>query len=177
MWLISESFLVAQPVLTNPNTASKELASMLDEHRLFPCRSWEIWRGKHWKGCGDAVAAGLCTCPAVCAACVTRLSLTPAHLCLLDGWTETGCSAMCADRITLRAYIIHQKGHMVGRSLYLGSLPAHSTHIQRSGHRRTKTNAPLSKDHEQRKASVRGVVNRQFFLLWALFQRHCVALT
>lgn len=132
-------FSVAQPVLTKPNTARKELAGMSDKHWPFPCRSREIWRGKHWKGCGDAMAVGLCTCPAVCAACVTRLLLTPAHLCLVDGWTQTGCSAMCADRITLRAYIIHHMRHMLGRFLCLGSLPVHSTHIQRSGHRRTRT--------------------------------------
>lgn len=159
-------FFVEQPVLTKPNTARKELVGTSDKHRLFPCHSLEIWRGKHWKGCGDAVATGLCTCPAVSAACVTRLSLTPAHLCLLDGWTETGCSAMCADRITLRAYIIHQMRHTLGKFLYLGSLPVHSTHIQRSKHRiNTDINAPLSKDHEQIKASVRGVEQTIFFIM------------
>lgn len=40
---------------------------------------------------------------------VTRLSPTPAHLCLLDGCTWTGWAA------TLGAYIIHQTRHTLGR--------------------------------------------------------------
>lgn len=143
MWLISESFgffLVAQPVLTKPNTARKELAGMSDKHWLFPCRSWEIWRGKHWKGCGDAVAAGLCTCPAVCVACVTRLSLTPVHLCLLDGWTETGCSAMCAQDYFKSLHYSSDETH-AGKVLVFG-LPTCAQHshteewTQECGHKR-----------------------------------------
>lgn len=56
---------------------------------------------------------------------VTRLS--PAHLCLLHGCTRRGWAAVCAGKITLGAYIIHQTRHMLGRFLCSGRIPAHST--------------------------------------------------
>lgn len=57
---------------------------------------------------------------------VTRLSPTPAHLCLLAGCTRTGWAA------TLGAYIIHQSRHTLGRSLCSGGVPVPGTQKQAS---------------------------------------------
>lgn len=94
--------------------------------RRFP-RHRETWRAKELEG-----VRRCCVRCAVHVPCRLRdasrgFSPTPAHLCLLDGCTRTSWAA------TLGAYIIHQTRHTLGRFLFWGCIPAHSTQKQASG--------------------------------------------